>query len=290
METRKTRLPRYQRTPGEMSVRLQDRDREILKLVYDYRFLSSRQIQRLVAGSDQLILRRLQKLFHAGYLDRIKTTNNDVMLYALGNKGADELTLFTDFDRGRIDWASKNREAGERYLLHIRMIGNFRETLTLAMRKRPETSLISWKTEGRIADDVVVEMGGERTIKAAIIPDSFFTLQDQGDELYYFLEADRSTMTNERFLQKMKNYWQYWKSGKHKTQLGIENFRVLTVTKSEERKENLRRITKEADERKAGSSMFLFASEQKFTPEDPQTLFAPIWQSSKDETQIALLE
>lgn len=97
-------------------------------------------------------------------------------------------------------------------------------------------------------------------------------------------------MTNERFLSKMKSYWQYWKSGKHKTQLGIENFRVLTVTKSEERKENLRRITKEADERKAGSSMFLFASEERFTPEDPLTIFAPIWQSPKDDTWHHVLE
>jgi len=28
---------------------------------------------------------------------------------------------------------------------------------------------------------------------------------------FHFLEADRSTMTNERFLSKMKSYWQFWK-------------------------------------------------------------------------------
>lgn len=291
MDPSTTRLPRYKRTSTDTPpLRLQDRDREILTLIYDYRFLTSRQVQRLVSGSDQVILRRLQKLFHAGYLDRIKTSNNEVMLYALGNKGADELTLFSGVDRGRIDWTAKNRGAGERYLSHVLMIGNVRETLMLALHGRPSTTLTVWRPEGRLTDDIVIETGREKTRKASLIPDGFFALEDAGDELYFFLEADRSTMTNDRFLTKMKAYWRYWREGKHQTQLGIKDFRVLTVTKSEARKENLRKITKEADDRKIGSAMFLFASEEQFTPEEPATLLQPIWQSPKDDTWHHLLE
>jgi DNA-binding Lrp family transcriptional regulator len=131
------RLPRFKRTAGVMDVAVQDRDREILKLAYEYRFISSRQIQRLIPGSDQVLLRRFQKLFHAGYLDRLYAVN-EPMLYALGDKGADELVLYAGIDRGKIDWGQKNREAGERYILHVRMIGNFRETLTLAVRQMPQ--------------------------------------------------------------------------------------------------------------------------------------------------------
>jgi hypothetical protein len=261
-----------------------------LKLVYDYRFLTSRQSQRLVAGSDQVILRRLQKLYHAHFVDRIKTSNNEAIVYALGNKGADELTLFFGVDRGRIDWTAKNRGVGERYLSHIMMIGNFRETLTLALRERPSTTITSWRSEGRLTDDIVIETGREQTKKASLIPDGFFTIEDEGDDLYFFLEADRSTMTNERFLNKMKVYWRYWREGKHKAQLGIQDFRVLTITKSEARKENLRKITKEADDRKIGTTIFLFTSEEKFTPDEPASLLQPIWQSPKDDTWHCLLE
>jgi DNA-binding HxlR family transcriptional regulator len=291
METTK-RLPRYKRTADEeLSLRLQGRDREILKLVHDYRFLSSRQIQRLMPGSDQVILRRLQKLFHLGYLDRVRTTsNNEAMLYALGNKGADELTLWYGIDRGRIDWTTKNREAGERYLHHICMIGRFRETLTLATWERPGTKLVSWNPEGRLTDDVVVEAGREEASRASLIPDGFFTLQDRDEEMYFFLEADRSTMTNHRFLHKMKAYWAYWRDRKHKTQLNIENFRVLSVTKTEERKENLRKITKGADDKQSGSLMFWFASEEHYTPDDPASLLRPIWQTPRNDDWHQLLE
>jgi hypothetical protein len=292
MEGNQRRRPRYKRTTSDddLGLRLQDRDREMLTLVYSYRFLSSQQIQRLVEGSDQVLLRRLQKLYHAGYLDRLKTSNNEAILYALGNKGADELTLHAGLDRGRIDWTAKNRAAGERYLAHILMVGRFRETLTLAVRDRQGSALVAWRPEGRVADEVVIESGREGRAKAAIIPDGFFTLQDLADEMHFLLECDRSTMTTRRYLEKMKAYWSFWKQAKHKSQLGIESFRVLTVTKTEERKENLRRITKEADDRKSGSPMFWFASEARFSPENPASIFAPIWQSAKDDMWHHLLE
>ena len=71
----------------------------------------------------------------------------------------------------------------------------------------------------------------------------------------------------------------------------IMNFRVLTITPSEERKQNLcRRVTKGADPRKQGSGMFLFASEKSYSLKEPDEVLAPIWVSPKDEVKQQLLE
>ncbi len=76
MATESNRLPRYKRVGQDrLPFRLQDRDREILTLVYNCRILTSRHIQCLTPGSDKGILSRLQKLYHAGYLDRLKLSN-----------------------------------------------------------------------------------------------------------------------------------------------------------------------------------------------------------------------
>ena len=75
--------------------------------------------------------------------------------------------------------------------------------------------------------------------KYAVIPDGFFGLEDPKGKFYFFLEADRSTMSNRRFLNKMKAYWNWWKQKGHQKKFGIKNFRVLTLTISKERAEEL---------------------------------------------------
>src|SRR5688500_343892 len=76
---------------GKPSIVLQKRDRAIIQLVADYRLLTSEELRLLIPGSDQAILRRLQKLFHLGYLDRPRyqqLRGNGKMIYALGQEGA----------------------------------------------------------------------------------------------------------------------------------------------------------------------------------------------------------
>lgn len=286
----KRRLPRYKRAGAEkIGLRLQERDREILKLVYDYRLLTSRQIQCLVPGSDQVILRRLQKLFHGGYLDRIKTPVHDACVYGLGNRGADELVLHHGIDRGKIDWATKNREVKEQFMAHALMISNFRTILTLALQDRPETKILSWVPEGEFRDAASIQGKGQKKVRAPVIPDAFFTLADRDDELYFMLEADRSTMTNERFLAKLKAYWHWWQADGHKRH-DIEDFRVLTVTRTEARKENLRKVAREVDDYEAGLKMFWFASEQDFSVDDPAGVLGAIWQTPAGDIFHNLLE
>lgn len=289
-ETKKI-LPRYQRLFQEKpSLVLQERDIEIIKAVYEYRFLNSELIKALFKGSERGILLRLQKLFHHGYLDRLKGLVSHPIVYALGDRGADLLSESSGLDRGQIIWRKKNQEVKEYYLGHTLQIANFRATLTLALKDKPKTKIISWLPEREIKDEVMIKEGYYRKIRAPLIPDAFLTIEDKEDLLNFFLECDRSTMTQERFLNKMKAYWYYWKENQHKKKLEIDSFRVLTITKSQERKENLRELTKQADDRKNGSEMFWFTSEENYNLKDPQSILKPIWQTPRDDTWHHLLE
>ena len=64
------RRPRFRRIEEPPPFQLTARDVAILHAVARYRFLSSTLIIRLIGGSPQQILRRLQLLFHHGYLDQ----------------------------------------------------------------------------------------------------------------------------------------------------------------------------------------------------------------------------
>ena len=62
---------------------------------------------------------------------------------------------------------------------------------------------------------------------------------------------------------------------------------MRTITKTEARKENLRKITKEADDHKTGSVMFWFASEENYSPENPETILRPIWANTQKQLFLA---
>lgn len=293
------RAPRFERAPDQVGgLRLQERDAEIIRLVYEYRFLNSAQIQALVEGSDQNLLRRLQKLYHHGYLDRPPSQGLypkpglEKMVYGLGDRGADLLAERYGMDRGQVRWREKNREAGDRYLRHTLMVSDFRTCLTLALRQRDDAELLFWKREkqAQLSDEVTYRgpEGGKRRIP--VVPDSFFGIEDPGGKMYFFLEADRSTMTNRRFLKKMRGYWKWWQQGGHREKYGIEAFRVLTVTKSEARKENLRETTRQADDRQDGSLMFWFTARDRYDLEEPERVLQPVWQTPRDDQRHGLLE
>ena len=109
------RLPRFTRAKRSHRppIALQDRDLELLRTVADYRLISTPQFLRLFEGeSRDGIYRKLQRLFHHGYLDRIGTNPNAPLLYGLGQRGADVLGV------------SRRKEVSDPYVDHQLMIGD----------------------------------------------------------------------------------------------------------------------------------------------------------------------
>jgi len=295
------KAPRFRRKPETIgNIRLQSRDLEIIKLAWDYRFLNSEQIQALVQGSEQVVLRRLQKLFHHGYLDRplsqIVFSNPlfgpQKMVYSLGDKGADLLAEEYGIDRGEISWQEKNKEVKERYIQHTLMISDFRTCLTLSLKNTPETKLLFWQRDNpqKLRYHVQVRDGTQQKT-LSIIPDGFFCVEDPESKMYFFLEADRSTMTNKRYLAKMRAYWAWYRHNGTK-ELGFDSFRILTITKTINRRDNLAKVTQRAFDDPGGHYMFWFASQEDFSLSNPSSTLGDIWvtANTKSEKSHSLLE
>lgn len=273
--------------PGRLVIG--ERDLRILRALAEHRFLTSEQIFALDGGGRRNLQRRLQHLFHLGFVDRPAQQLSfdrpqSHIVYGLGDKGADLLCERLAWPRGKVDWNAKNRQASASYIWHGLIVSDFWTVLTLALRGNPAT-VVNWQQGAELRDHVTVE--GKRL---AIVPDAFFTIEEGDDLLHFFLEADRSTMTLKRFWGKMRAYWEWWKDQRHIEKFGIERFRVLTITLSEPRKESLREVTRRADDLRRGSAMFLFACEKSYNLHEPPSILRPIWQCPRDRRWHRLLE
>jgi hypothetical protein len=251
-------LPRFHRAKGSHRppLALQARDLELLRTAHDYRLITTPQYFRLFSDdSRDGIYRRLQKLFHHGYLDRLGTNPNAPMLYALAKRGADVLEV------------SARKDVGDRYVAHQLMIGDFRIALTHAAGAHGID--LTWRTLPQALP---------------VRPDGFFSLQfpelpEGRNRAFFMLEADRSTMPRERFVEKLRAYRAWHLAGGHTEALGIRTFRVLTVTRSDERLGGLVRAAREAGEVGLSLRHFWFASEKRFTAEVPGAIFGWIWET-----------
>lgn len=308
------RKPLYRRVPSQ-NIQLQARDREIIYEIFRYRFLNSRHIIALVGGSTQRILRRLQSLFHAGYLTRpleqIRPykTGSDPMVYGIGNKGAELLEREFQIPRGKIDWTRKNREVKQIYLEHTLMVANFMVCLKVACQGRNDVKLIEY--EGENEKDPVTGWkvkatwqteDGERVHPIAVIPDKIFILYFPNDppgknRALFFLEADRSTMPVIRsdlykssFYKKLMGYWESYRQDKFKELFNFPGARLLTIAKSNQRIDNIIEAGKEVDGRKQGSRMFLFLSQDKINIDRPEELLEAVWRNGRDDQLAGLLE
>src|SRR4051812_27888042 len=90
-----SRLPRFTRSRFVHSFTITSRDLEIIMLVARHRFLRSTHVVALLNASPQGVLRRLQLLFHHGYLERPRAqleyfhqAGSKEIAYGIGSKGA----------------------------------------------------------------------------------------------------------------------------------------------------------------------------------------------------------
>jgi len=267
------------------------RDLLILELVQDYRFLNTEQIHALTGGSTRNVKERLSRLYQHAYLDRpahqreLRNEGYRLMIYALAPKGA----RFIAAALGRLAPISRhlgedNRTAKRFHLAHTLMVSQFRACLTLACKSTPDLKLASWRVPEKPLSRV--RLGRHR---AAVIPDAAFSLEtSDGQHAHFFFEADRGTMTQARFLRKLQAYWRL---GSAEGVAEIPNaFRVLTITNSRMRTENLRTVAIQADRKHTGSRKFLFATQDAYDLKHPEALLEHMWLTPADSELHSLLE
>jgi len=290
------RLPRFQRAAKVAAIRLTERDQKIIRLIHRHRFLRSNQIIALIGGSVQNLSRRLQWLFHHGYLERPRAqlqyyerNGSQTIAYGLGNKSGSLLQL------NPASWGEKNRAIGRIYLAHALLVSDVMVSLELACRRHGIRLLhedeLNLPVEAPLRWRVKLRDG----TKLGVIPDRVFALEypdqkGQVQRVYYFLEADRGTMPVVRrqlsqtsFYRKLLAYEATWANKVHQRHLGIHRFRVLTVTTSAAR---VKSLVDACSRLQRGHGLFLFADESVLQS-NPLTA---VWQCGKDGGLSALVD
>jgi len=270
---------------------LTKRDLCILQLLDEYRFLNTPQIQALVGGSKHNVSERLLRLFQHGYLDRpahqreLRTDGYRHLVHALSQQGAALLAeRLGDESYVSHHLAENNKTTKRIHLAHTLMVSQFRACLTLACHAHADFTLVSWETPERALMRFLI--AGQRM---PVIPDAYFVLADSdGHAAHFYLEADRGTMTQKRFLRKLQAYWRF----RHidSDLLFPRSFRVVTIATSQKRMENLVVTAKHADSKRKGSLMFYFAAEDAYTLQRPEAVLDYIWRSPADNKPHSLLE
>jgi hypothetical protein len=274
------------------------RDYSILELIHRYRYIEARHIRALVAGSSQQVTRRLQGLFHNGYIRRYAPRHRmrpdlnpgaPLMAYGLELRGARALagcppqaSVAGRTPAELVRWKKDYTRRTEWFLEHRLMISNFRCVLELALRETPGVELVRWEQGQEIWIKATIPGSPRRTVRVA--PDARFTIREAGQLRHFFLEMDRSTEEHRRLLQKYLGYWWYLQSPHfHQAHPDSRRVNVLFVTTGHQRMlnmaETLRQMPRPNRATHGGKGLYWFGSELGYGLEKPRSILDPIWRN-----------
>lgn len=270
---KKKRLPKHFRSKIPPTIRNLKNYLPLLEKIQEFHFISSEQLLALSATSKDRTYEKLKRLFHNGYVERYQFPTTEfcagspIMIYTLCRKGA-EVLVENDPERfGEIYYPKQRR--GYSLVSHALMVSNLRTCLTLALREKKLVELVDWR-QGRAIEDL---LRGLSVTRIPVKPDAYFSVKTSRGVIHYFVEADRGTMKLARFYAKIARYRKFFRQ--HRNHLPAR-FRVLTITPTARRAENLRTITIKGDPKGQGSERFLFTDETRFNLATPSSILAPI--------------
>ena len=281
MDDRRKRQSRFIRPPKQKLKKLvlQPRDLEIIKTVYDYRFLRTDHLTALIPGDRTSIEKRLRRLWEHRFIERSyqaiipgQGMSTGKAIYSLDTRGAGLLAEENNIDPKHLKYVIRHNKPHHVFLEHQLKISQFRCVLTLALRETGLAKILFWRQDKEIQDQVtnIDSKGNERIWP--VVPDGYFCLEDEGGKMCWFLEMDRYTMDHRRWLNKMKAYYFWFRKRGHTEKLGIKNFRVLAVCPTKKRMEARLEVTmrvksQEKNGRKemVGSKLFWFMSEESYS-------------------------
>jgi len=288
-----TRLPRYRRASTPPAMQLTARDIRIVRWVYEMRFMTREQIQRLEfsPSTASYCKRRLALLFHHGYLDRKfipapGSFGSTRAIYCLDRKGAQLLAYELKIE---IDWRPRDTERELYFLQHTLASNDFRIHVTIAARTLGLS--VYWVEERTLRRQEMKDYvpdprhGGQ---KLAVIPDGYFRLSDRDKNLAFALELDRSTVEEKPFKAKVRAYGEWKLTGAYQRRFGTDSLRVLFVIASNHRDRQRLERAKRWCEAEGGRSLFWFADSSDI---NEHTIFnEPIWKIAGREDSFSLIE
>ena len=304
-----TRLPRFKRASSLAPIELTERDLRIIQLVYKHRFLRSSQIVALLEDCAQPVIRRLQLLYHHGYLERPRSQldyyhrgGSRAIVYGLGNKGA--AVLNQEFESGisHLRWGEKNRAVARPYLEHVLLVSEIMVSIELACRRTGvrvlnEFELEFHPTAPQPQRNFMWQVNVDSQCKLGVVPDRVFALEFRGatgapNRVHFFLEADRGTMpvirknlSQTSIFRKLLAYQSTWVQGLYQNQFGFNRVRVLFVSKSKARTEAMIHACQRLEH---GHGLFLFADTTIL--QNPESILTAPWQTGRVGQSATLLD
>lgn len=271
------RRPRFKRVSNLPNMRLTTRDQAILSVVEHYRFLTTSQILSLVPGSRQNIMRRLQRLYHAGSLDR---PHAQLPLRFAGE--ISEMVYAPRKTASGKEW----KRVSSLFLAHALAVSDATIAIQAACRKHG----LRFVTEDEILESIsdgtdtkhlqwqVTIKDGKASERVGVIPDATFAIEHDTAtgtrRFFYFLEVDRGTMPLHRKSLRLSSIYRKalaFRETRRKRILkdrhGIPGFQVLFVSAKGNRLKQIARECREASST-SDPSTFLFASIQELGTPD----------------------
>lgn len=274
------------------SLRLSDRDLDVLDALADYRFLSIPQLAVLFFPSRGSAERRLRELYQAGLSARVflparpydRVTHT---IYALSGRGAQILAPRHEGVAPRFLSGREQRSA--LFLDHTLRRNDVRICLEKIGTEDARIQLLSWKQkpEEVRASATIRVPGGRRQARVPLIPDGVATLYARGQVHALIVEVDMGTVPVRRMEARYRGYWRWHRDGAARARFGAAAVRVLTLTTTDARLATLRRAATRAPEQGArGSALFWFAKLTAADIELPETLISPAWTSARPDPGV----
>lgn len=286
------RLPRARRVTEDARppMVLTDRDREIVATVNAYQALLGKQLERLFFTSRSTAQYRLQRLYQHEFLDRHFMTVVSTapaaspMIYTLGKRGAYLLSQEKGYLPSQLRRFPKVIKW--QFMEHLLAINEVRLAITLACQA-PGFTLEAWLDEPifRGAPEYVqVSDGKGKTSEKPIFPDGYVRIKTPQGTAHCFLEVDRATEQQSKFRPQVDVYEAYVASGQYQRRFSPKSMRVLIVTTTAERMQNLKKTVAAA----GGDEKYWFTTFSQVTEET--VLTAPIWELLGSKAKRAWVE
>lgn len=305
--------PRFTRAAaGDVTRDLTPADLDLFQLLDQVRLADSRQLKRYLApnSNPRAFLRRLQTLYHAGYLDRPKnqlgrrfldTGGTRFYVYALAERGARK--LLTVDGAGRADvlaTLTRNNERIQARAIDHRVAVTECVLTMAAAADQLGATLDHYEGEALRAafpklPARVTITDNEHRHKVPLYPDTLFVLTPHNDRpRFYFLEADRGTepvragdWQRTSIRRKLAAYATLYLD-EYAEAAGIQNFRVLTTTTTTDRVATMRATARELTPPKV-RGLFLFTTADNVTLDNPTAaLTSPVWFEPREGDPVAL--
>lgn len=187
---------------------------------------------------------RLKQLIAEKYIYRNKFPNpNQKHVYSIGNQGVKHLAYFGAIPFSNIPTRLRTNELKPLFLNHTLLVTDIHAAFILGGRNS-EKRLANWREGKQLYESVSFYEDGKKK-RLPVCPDAFFEIEQSGKRLAYALEADRGTTTRRTFNDKIHAYWRFLEQNRQQQTYSVKWFRVVTVTLTEARANNLADFAKE---------------------------------------------